>query len=102
MTHPVNINNDDEKKIRYKVCVLIAHCVCRVNDVILRVNEEDVRDVTHSKAVEALKEAGSLVRLYVRRRKSASEKIVEIKLVKGPKGTAARALNLVVYNCVLL
>ncbi|XP_060762432.1 discs large homolog 1-like protein isoform X14 [Neoarius graeffei] len=58
----------------------------RVNDVILRVNEVDVRDVTHSKAVEALKEAGSLVRLYVRRRKSVSEKIVEIKLVKGPKG----------------
>ncbi|KAK3534307.1 hypothetical protein QTP86_014227 [Hemibagrus guttatus] len=57
----------------------------RVNDVILRVNEVDVRDVTHSKAVEALKEAGSLVRLYVRRRKSVSEKIVEIKLVKGPK-----------------
>ncbi|XP_056599988.1 discs large homolog 1-like protein isoform X8 [Triplophysa dalaica] len=58
----------------------------RVNDVILRVNEVDVRDVTHSKAVEALKEAGSLVKLYVRRRKSASEKITEIKLVKGPKG----------------
>ncbi|XP_058618609.1 discs large homolog 1-like protein isoform X15 [Onychostoma macrolepis] len=58
----------------------------RVNDVILRVNEVDVRDVTHSKAVEALKEAGSLVRLYVRRRKSASEKIMEIKLIKGPKG----------------
>ncbi|XP_076837646.1 discs large homolog 1-like protein isoform X24 [Brachyhypopomus gauderio] len=58
----------------------------RVNDVILRVNEVDVRDVTHSRAVEALKEAGSLVRLYVRRRKSVSEKIVDIKLVKGPKG----------------
>ncbi|XP_057190050.1 discs large homolog 1-like protein isoform X6 [Triplophysa rosa] len=58
----------------------------RVNDVILRVNEVDVRDVTHSKAVEALKEAGSLVRLYVRRRKSASEKVMEIKLIKGPKG----------------
>ncbi|XP_049332506.1 discs large homolog 1-like protein isoform X2 [Astyanax mexicanus] len=58
----------------------------QVNDVILRVNEVDVRDVTHSKAVEALKEAGSLVRLYVRRRKSVSEKVVEIKLVKGPKG----------------
>ncbi|XP_077053570.1 discs large homolog 1-like protein isoform X44 [Siphateles boraxobius] len=58
----------------------------RVNDVILRVNEADVRDVTHSKAVEALKEAGSLVKLYVRRRKSASEKVMEIKLVKGPKG----------------
>uniref|UniRef100_A0A4W6BNT9 Disks large homolog 1 n=1 Tax=Lates calcarifer TaxID=8187 RepID=A0A4W6BNT9_LATCA len=58
----------------------------RVNDVILRVNEVDVRDVTHSRAVEALKEAGSLVRLYVRRRKPVSEKMMEIKLVKGPKG----------------
>ncbi|XP_036841420.1 disks large homolog 1 isoform X16 [Oncorhynchus mykiss] len=58
----------------------------RVNDVILRVNEADVRDVTHSRAVEALKDAGSLVRLYVRRRKPVSEKVMEIKLVKGPKG----------------
>ncbi|XP_011844366.1 PREDICTED: disks large homolog 1 isoform X5 [Mandrillus leucophaeus] len=58
----------------------------RVNDCILRVNEVDVRDVTHSKAVEALKEAGSMVRLYVKRRKPVSEKIMEIKLIKGPKG----------------
>ncbi|KAM6919168.1 discs large homolog 1-like protein [Xenentodon cancila] len=58
----------------------------RVNDVILRVNDADVRDVTHSRAVEALKEAGSLVRLYIRRRKPVSEKVMEIKLVKGPKG----------------
>ncbi|XP_074988106.1 disks large homolog 1 isoform X9 [Caretta caretta] len=57
----------------------------RVNDCILRVNEVDVRDVTHSKAVEALKEAGSIVRLYVKRRKPVTEKIMEIKLVKGPK-----------------
>ncbi|KAM9126733.1 disks large homolog 1 isoform 7-T7 [Pangshura tecta] len=58
----------------------------RVNDCILRVNEVDVRDVTHSKAVEALKEAGSIVRLYVKRRKPVTEKIMEIKLVKGLKG----------------
>ncbi|XP_036426178.1 disks large homolog 1 isoform X9 [Colossoma macropomum] len=58
----------------------------RVNDCILRVNDVNVRDVTHSKAVEALKEAGCIVRLYVRRRKPGSEKIVDIKLVKGPKG----------------
>uniref|UniRef100_A0A8C9VC01 Disks large homolog 1 n=1 Tax=Scleropages formosus TaxID=113540 RepID=A0A8C9VC01_SCLFO len=58
----------------------------RVNDCILRVNDVDVRDVTHSKAVEALKEAGCVVRLYVRRRKHVTEKIVDIKLVKGPKG----------------
>lgn len=90
--------NDEVNKVRYEIEIISR----RVNDVILRVNEVDVRDVTHSKAVEALKEAGSLVRLYVRRRKSVSEKIVEIKLVKGPKGTVARALNLVMYNCVLL
>ncbi|XP_041119357.1 discs large homolog 1-like protein isoform X17 [Polyodon spathula] len=58
----------------------------RVNDNILRVNDVDARDVTHSKAVEALKEAGSIVRLYVRRRKPVTEKIMELKLVKGPKG----------------
>ncbi|XP_060723649.1 disks large homolog 1 isoform X4 [Tachysurus vachellii] len=58
----------------------------RVNDCILRVNDVNVRDVTHSRAVEALKEAGCIVRLYVRRRKPSSEKIVDLKLVKGPKG----------------
>lgn len=59
----------------------------RVNDVILRVNQLDVRDVTHSRAVEALKEAGSVVHLYIRRRKAACDRVVELKLVKGPKGT---------------
>ncbi|XP_030219047.1 discs large homolog 1-like protein isoform X27 [Gadus morhua] len=58
----------------------------RVNDVILRVNDVNVCDVTHSRAVEALKEAGSLVPLYVRRRKPQSDKLMELKLVKGPKG----------------
>ncbi|XP_073726291.1 disks large homolog 1 isoform X4 [Misgurnus anguillicaudatus] len=58
----------------------------RVNDSILRVNDVDVRDTTHSNAVEALKEAGCIVRLYVRRRKAVAEKIVDVKLVKGPKG----------------
>ncbi|XP_059427048.1 disks large homolog 1 isoform X17 [Carassius carassius] len=57
-----------------------------VNDCILRVNDVDVRDVTHSNAVEALKEAGCIVRLYVRRRKAVTEKIMDVKLVKGPKG----------------
>ncbi|KAM3834098.1 disks large homolog 1 isoform 10-T10 [Vipera latastei] len=57
----------------------------RVNDCILRVNEVDVRDVTHGRAVEALKEAGSVVRLYVKRRRQATERVVDIKLVKGPK-----------------
>ncbi|XP_041440538.1 disks large homolog 2 isoform X2 [Xenopus laevis] len=58
----------------------------RVNDCILRVNEADVSEVSHSRAVEALKEAGSIVRLYVRRRRPILETVVEIKLFKGPKG----------------
>uniref|UniRef100_A0A8C1KUK2 Discs, large homolog 2 (Drosophila) n=1 Tax=Cyprinus carpio TaxID=7962 RepID=A0A8C1KUK2_CYPCA len=58
----------------------------RVNDCILRVNEADVSEVSHSKAVEALKAAGSIVRLYVRRRRPMLETITEIKLIKGPKG----------------
>ncbi|XP_041863451.1 disks large homolog 2 isoform X12 [Melanotaenia boesemani] len=58
----------------------------RVNDCILRVNDIDVSEVSHSKAVEALKVAGSIVRLYVRRRRPMLETITEIKLVKGPKG----------------
>eukprot|EP00063_Salmo_salar_P009627 XP_013984462.1 PREDICTED: disks large homolog 4-like isoform X4 [Salmo salar] len=57
-----------------------------VNDSILFVNDVDVREVTHSLAVEALKEAGAIVRLYVLRRKPAAEKVTEIKLIKGPKG----------------
>ncbi|XP_069377660.1 disks large homolog 4 isoform X3 [Paralichthys olivaceus] len=58
----------------------------RVNDCIVRVNEADVREVTHSGAVEALKDAGGLVRLCIRRRRSLTERIMDIKLVKGPKG----------------
>uniref|UniRef100_A0AAV2KU91 Discs large homolog 1-like protein n=1 Tax=Knipowitschia caucasica TaxID=637954 RepID=A0AAV2KU91_KNICA len=58
----------------------------RVNDSIVRVNEVDVRSVTHSGAVEALKEAGGLVRLCVRRRRSLNDRVLDIKLVKGPKG----------------
>uniref|UniRef100_A0AAR2KRQ9 Discs, large homolog 4a (Drosophila) n=1 Tax=Pygocentrus nattereri TaxID=42514 RepID=A0AAR2KRQ9_PYGNA len=58
----------------------------RVNDSILFVNDADVREVTHSQAVDALKEAGPIVRLYILRRKPAAEKLTEIKLIKGPKG----------------
>ncbi|KAL8191199.1 UNVERIFIED_CONTAM: Disks large 2 [Gekko kuhli] len=65
----------------------------RVNDCILRVNEVDVSEVSHSKAVEALKEAGSIVRLYVRRRRPILETVVEIKLFKGPKGNRDNETN---------
>ncbi|XP_058886914.1 disks large homolog 2 isoform X17 [Acipenser ruthenus] len=58
----------------------------RVNDCILRVNDADVSEVSHSKAVEALKVAGSIVHLYVRRRRPMLETVIEIKLIKGPKG----------------
>lgn len=62
-------------------------CVCvRVNDCVLRVNEVDVSEVVHSRAVEALKEAGPVVRLVVRRRQSPPETILEVNLLKGPKG----------------
>ncbi|XP_078403123.1 disks large homolog 3 isoform X1 [Cetorhinus maximus] len=57
-----------------------------VNDCVLRVNDVDVSEVVHSKAVEALKEAGPVVRLLVRRRQPATEAILEVNLLKGPKG----------------
>uniref|UniRef100_A0A2K6SID3 PDZ domain-containing protein n=1 Tax=Saimiri boliviensis boliviensis TaxID=39432 RepID=A0A2K6SID3_SAIBB len=57
----------------------------RVNDNILFVNEVDMREVTHPAAVEALKEAGSIVHLYVMCWKPPAEKVMEIKLIKGPK-----------------
>ncbi|NXA04602.1 DLG3 protein, partial [Sapayoa aenigma] len=57
-----------------------------VNDCVLRVNDVDVSEVVHSKAVEALKEAGPVVRLVVRRRQPLPETIMEVNLMKGPKG----------------
>ncbi|XP_039622052.1 disks large homolog 3 isoform X3 [Polypterus senegalus] len=57
-----------------------------VNDCVLRVNEVDVSEVVHSRAVEALKEAGPVVRLLVRRRQPLPETILEVNLLKGPKG----------------
>ena len=76
----------------------------RVNDCILRVNDADVSEVSHSKAVEALKVAGSIVRLYVRRRRPMLETIIEIKLIKGPKGgfrctPACRHVRCGLYSC---
>uniref|UniRef100_A0A672T8D5 Discs large MAGUK scaffold protein 3 n=1 Tax=Sinocyclocheilus grahami TaxID=75366 RepID=A0A672T8D5_SINGR len=57
-----------------------------VNDCVLRVNDVDVSEVVHSNAVEALKEAGPVVRLLVRRRQAPPETILEVNLLKGPKG----------------
>uniref|UniRef100_A0AAY4EJT4 Uncharacterized protein n=1 Tax=Denticeps clupeoides TaxID=299321 RepID=A0AAY4EJT4_9TELE len=74
----------------------------RVNDCILRVNDADVSEVSHSKAVEALKVAGSIVRLYVRRRRPMLETVIEIKLIKGPKGQALPPLLLHNTLCSVL
>ncbi|XP_038604061.1 disks large homolog 3 isoform X2 [Tachyglossus aculeatus] len=57
-----------------------------VNDCVLRVNEVDVSEVVHSRAVEALKEAGPVVRLIIRRRQLPPETVTEVNLLKGPKG----------------
>lgn len=63
---------------------------CRVNDCVLRVNDVDVSEVVHSRAVEALKEAGPVVRLLVRRRQAPPETILEVNLLKGPKGQESK------------
>lgn len=54
----------------------------------------DVSEVVHSKAVEALKDAGPVVRLLVRRRQPAAEAILEVNLLKGPKG------NIYIAECI--
>lgn len=64
----------------------IVRSLPRVNDCVLRVNDVDVSEVVHSRAVEALKEAGPVVRLLVRRRQAPPETILEVNLLKGPKG----------------
>lgn len=69
-----------------------------INDAILQVNDANVENVTHAEAVDALKRAGSTVRLKIRRRAtednntlsvsqvSKAEESVEIELVKGGAG----------------
>ncbi|GFN91544.1 disks large, partial [Plakobranchus ocellatus] len=58
----------------------------KLNDVIVRVNNVDVSNTTHASAVDALKQAGRKVVLYVKRLKVPTETIMEIELVKGNKG----------------
>lgn len=71
-----------------------------VNDIIVSVNDVSVVDVPHASAVEALKKAGNVVKLHVKRRRGGSTiidapltqledtgpKILDIDLVKGNKG----------------
>ncbi|XP_075159299.1 MAGUK family member discs large 1 isoform X5 [Haematobia irritans] len=74
-----------------------------VNDIIVSVNEVSVVDVPHAAAVEALKKAGNVVKLHVKRKRTGGgtvidgpatsaqvedtgPKILDIDLVKGNKG----------------
>lgn len=58
-----------------------------VNDCIVSVNDVSVVNVPHAAAVEALKKAGNIVKLYVKRKRPpAGQTIYEIDLVKGSKG----------------
>ncbi|XP_031628819.1 disks large 1 tumor suppressor protein isoform X3 [Contarinia nasturtii] len=59
----------------------------RINDCITAVNDVSVVNVTHATAVEALKRAGNLVKLVIKRKRPPSTpKTVDIDLVKGNKG----------------
>nr|XP_025966804.1 disks large homolog 3 isoform X2 [Dromaius novaehollandiae] len=73
-------------RVRGGAAALGAEGELWVNDCVLRVNDVDVSEVVHSKAVEALKEAGPVVRLVVRRRQPPPETVMEVNLMKGPKG----------------
>uniref|UniRef100_T1J4T3 Uncharacterized protein n=1 Tax=Strigamia maritima TaxID=126957 RepID=T1J4T3_STRMM len=58
-----------------------------VNDIILKVNDVSVVNVTHATAVDALKRAGNTVHLTVKRRRSPDNvRVVRIQLEKGNKG----------------
>ncbi|XP_037723830.1 disks large 1 tumor suppressor protein isoform X3 [Drosophila subpulchrella] len=76
-----------------------------INDIIVSVNEVSVVDVPHASAVDALKKAGNVVKLHVKRKRGTAttpaagsaagdardsaaggSKIMEIDLVKGGKG----------------
>lgn len=61
----------------------------RVNDIILKVNDVNVVNVSHSVSVEALKRAGNRVVLQIKRKTSANkepEELLEVELSKGNKG----------------
>ncbi len=62
----------------------------RVNDIILKVNDVSVVNVSHAVAVEALKRAGNRVILSVKRKlagaKDLPEDLIEVELSKGSKG----------------
>ncbi|XP_032581694.1 disks large 1 tumor suppressor protein isoform X26 [Drosophila sechellia] len=76
-----------------------------INDIIVSVNDVSVVDVPHASAVDALKKAGNVVKLHVKRKRgtattpaagssagdardsaASGPKVIEIDLVKGGKG----------------
>ncbi|KAK7486481.1 hypothetical protein BaRGS_00022282 [Batillaria attramentaria] len=69
-----------------RMSILYEIRIIRLNDIIVKVGDEDVSNTTHTAAVEALKKSGSKVFLYVKRLKAPSENVMEIELVKGNKG----------------
>lgn len=61
----------------------------RVDDIILKVNDVNVVNVSHAVAVEALKRAGNNVVLQVKRKITnikGNEELLEVELSKGSKG----------------
>ncbi|XP_055297797.1 disks large 1 tumor suppressor protein isoform X2 [Sitodiplosis mosellana] len=59
----------------------------RVNDCIIAVNDVSVVNVPHAAAVEALKKAGNVVKLNIKRKRPpTTPKSIDIDLVKGNKG----------------
>ncbi|XP_042899974.1 disks large homolog 1 isoform X3 [Parasteatoda tepidariorum] len=59
----------------------------QVNDIILKVNDVDLIEIPHSIAVDALKRAGNMVHLLVKRhRMNSSSGLEYIELIKGNKG----------------
>ncbi|ESO08051.1 hypothetical protein HELRODRAFT_75327 [Helobdella robusta] len=60
----------------------------RVNDIILSVNGISTEDVTHTEAVDALKKAGNLIHMVIKRSTSPTpaDNIIEVELIKGTKG----------------
>ncbi|XP_070537894.1 discs large homolog 1-like protein isoform X4 [Ptychodera flava] len=58
----------------------------KLNDIIVKVNDTDTVNVPHSTAVDALKKAGDVVRMILRRRKAVPENVMTVELLKGSKG----------------
>ena len=68
----------------------------RMNDIILKVNDVSVVNVSHSVAVEALKRAGNNVVLSVKRKISSvrdTDELIEVVLGKGSKGLVSKILQ---------